>query len=475
MKRILILSLALLLLLACVPTPTEEYVLQKTEETVAAVAPLNKEDAEKAVSASFTENGTEITFDAEPELPACDHVWSERADAVTFEAYDLARMVKALFGDAELYECGELTKQEIEPALLRALEQLEEVKAHPEQYEAGAAVYQAEVNELQTQYNNALDQDVLKPVEIGWMHNEYASYFCCRADLGRESYASVTINNQYPPESGIDDYNSYLIFQYRDLYESMTKLRRDDPNVKQPQPSVSKEQAIETAAALVSQMGANHMEFAACEEGLRIDSMTKQIASDAYEHAAWLVYFTYSADGMQTTYDPAWMTSFEADETEIFSAPMYYERITVGVDEDGIVFVDWRGPTAVGETVNENVLMLSTDEIVKRAAKYFSYLYPVSKALQNASNDGNAVSADTLSRGSVVSCTIQITRITLGWTQIVSKGTNRTSTRIPVWDFFGSVKRTYENGETEVTDGGLFSLLTLDASTGARIDRNLGY
>lgn len=475
MKRILFLSMVTLLLLACVPTPEEEYVIQKTEETVKAMTPLNKDEAEKTVSASFTENGTEIMFDAVPELPVCDHVWSERADAVTFEAYDLTKIVKALFNDAPLYAYGELTKQEIEPALLRALEQLEKVKSHPEQYEAGTAAYQAEVNELQEAYNNAPDQDTLTPVEIGWMHNEYASYFCCRADLGRDRYASVTINNQYPAESGFDDFNSYLVFQFRDSYDSVTKLRRENPNLKNPQPNISREQAIETASALVSAMGVDWMAVAACEEGLAIDSMTKQVAEDAYERAVWLVYFTYCKDGMHTTYDPTWITSFAADVTEVYSTPMYYERITVGVDEQGVAFVDWRGPTRTTEILDENVMILPTDEITKLAEKYLSYQYPVSEALQNAAQDGKAVSADALARGAVTACSIRITRMTLGWTQIVQNGTNRTCTRIPVWDFFGTITRAYENGETEVIDGGLNSLLTLNAANGSRIDRSLGY
>ena len=110
-----------------------------------------------------------------------------------------------------------------------------------------------------------------------------------------------------------------------------------------------------------------------------------------------------------------------------------------------------------------------------QAAKYLSFLYPISDTLNDANTEGQAQSLTETQRGSVQSCTVHIDRIVLGWMQVREGASARESRLIPVWDYFGTVERTYENGETVVTNGGLYSLLTLDAATGARIDRELGY
>lgn len=471
MKKLFVILLSLALLLACVPTPEEEYVIQKNADRPNASAPSETEDIPTHISASFTENGVEIAFDAEPELPDCEHLFSVRSDAVSFETYDLDRIVKALFGDATLYDFDRPLKKDLEADLLQALQDLAEVKAHPERYEAGVEYYQGLVDDLQKEYNAAPDADELTPITVGWKTNGDATYFCCRGDVGGR-FGRLSILNQHTQE---DDVNSYLTFWYQYYYKSLTDVRRDDPNAPQPNPAVSREEAIRIATELVSDLGANHLAFAACEEGLPEDLYIQQLAPDAYEHAAWLVYFTYARDGMQTVYDPTFTASGEQDDHQTYAMPLYYERITVAVDESGVVFLCWRGPTEDREAVSDDVPALPTDTLLPIAAKYLSYLYPTSIAIQEANDADQAVSLDALSRGSVVLCSIRITRITLGWTQTVSGGTNRTSTRIPVWDFFGSVTRTYENGETEVSENDLVSLLTLDASTGARIDRKLGY
>lgn len=43
------------------------------------------------------------------------------------------------------------------------------------------------------------------------------------------------------------------------------------------------------------------------------------------------------------------------------------------------------------------------------------------------------------------------------------------------WDFYGTIEREYESGLTEVYDGMLESLITINACNGSIIDRDFGH
>jgi len=186
-----------------------------------------------------------------------------------------------------------------------------------------------------------------------------------------------------------------------------------------------------------------------------------------------LVFFTRCMDGVQVTFDAHEYA--ESNFGEAYAEPMPYERLTVGVDSQGVCYVFWNGPVTIGNCIEENCKILSVDQAAQQAAKYLSFLYPVSDEINDANIEGQAQSQEQLSRGSVQTSTVIIDRIVLGWMQVREGSSVKNSRLVPVWDFFGTVIREYQSGETVVIDPGLFSLLTLDAQTGARIDRGHGY
>lgn len=471
MKRIIILCLLLSLVVACQPTPEGDIVISKAESGTAPVAVLHADEVPNEYRKTLTENKVTVTFDAAVFLPESETLPSYQLTAADIPEEQLPCIVEALFGNASVYKSGEPTKEDLYPELLAALEELERVKADPDKYEGGVSAYQTDVNELQAAYNAAPDADSLTPTEIAYIKCDvdHSGVFGCRGDCKRSALATLFVNTTIGPDS---DTNTFLTFQNPQQYVGLSLARATVPDLAAPDPAVTQELAIDTASALLDRMGIRDMKVSGCEPGVLKAANTGWYSADPNE-TPLLVYFTRSMDGVQVTLDAH--VYAESSFGEAYVEPMAYERLTVGVDSQGICFVQWNGPACVSTCLDENCRILSLDQAAQQAAKYLSFLYPVSDAVNQANAEGQAQSGDRLSRGSVQSSTVQIDRIVLGWMQVREGASPKESRLVPVWDYFGTVTRTYENGESETYDGGYMSLLTLDAQTGARIDRNAGY
>lgn len=471
MKRILILCLSLALLLACVPTPEEGAVISKAESSTLSSSAFKSEQIQAEYRKTLTENKVTVAFDAAVQKPDGDCIPSHSLRACGISEQQLSAIVKALFGDAPVYDFGQQTKEDLYPALLEAMELLEKVKANPDQYEAGVDFYQDEVNDILEEYNAAPDSSALVPKEVVYAINEEdrSGVFGCCGRGGRSTNATLFVNTAIDSKS---DTNTFLTYQNPNSYTGISLAREVVHDLTVSDPLISKEEAIETAVALAERMEMTDLKVAGAEPGVLKVPNTGWYEADPNE-TPYLVFFTRCMDGVQVTLDTHIYS--ENDFGKAYVEPMAYERLTVGVDSKGVCFVQWNGPVSVENRPNENCPILGVDQSAAQAAKYLSFLYPVSDALNDANAEGQAQSLLETQRGSVQSCTVHIDRIALGWMQVRDGASAKESTLIPVWDFFGTVERTYENGETERIEGGLVSLLTLDAQTGARIDRKQGY
>ena len=471
MKRIIIFCLLLSLLLACVPTPEEDAVISKAEESSVEIQSFDHNTMSTDYEKTIIENHVVIEFAANVETPSADKLKSYALAPGAFSEEQVFAFVKALFGDSPIYEPGEPTKAEIYPQLLAALEDLEKVKANPDAYEGGTAEYQRVVDELQQAYHAAPDADSRKPktLELAKSDLDHTAVFGCCGDCGKPVPAMLFVQTLTDPGS---PERTFLRFTNSNRYIGFSAASRLNPSLSLPEPMITENSAIETAKRLLEQFGTSEFAYAAIEPGAEINESTGLYEADPTE-TPYLVYFTRCLNDMQVTFDAT--PSAGGQFGSSYAEEMPYERLTVGVDSKGVCFVQWNGLCAVGDCLDENCEILSLEQAAVQAAKYLSFLYPISDTLNDANTEGQAQSLTETQRGSVQSCTVHIDRIVLGWMQVREGASARESRLIPVWDYFGTVERTYENGETVVTNGGLYSLLTLDAATGARIDRELGY
>jgi hypothetical protein len=471
MKKLLLILLSLVLLAACQPTPEEDAVISKREDNTTSAAVIDKAQTATEYRETLTENGVTIEFSASVTAPDGDRLPSYALSAAGFSEEQLPVIVKALFGDEPIYESGEPTKEELYPQLLAALEKLEEVKSNPNAYEGGIQSFQDDVNELQAAYNAAPDSDTLvqKTAVFATSDEDHSGVFGCRGKGGKSTYATLFVNT--PIGTGSEE-KAFLIYQNPERHVGISFAKEVNPILTVPDPVVSQAEAVRIATGLVERMGVTEYRVAGCEPGVRKDPYTGWYEADSDE-TPFLVFFTRCMDGMQVTFDAHEYA--ESNFGEAYAEPMPYERLTVGVDSKGVCSVFWNGPVTIGNCIEENCKILSVDQAAQQAAKYLSFLYPVSDAINDSNTEGQAQSQEQLSRGSVQTVTVKVDRIVLGWMQVREGSSVKNSRLVPVWDFFGTVTREYQNGETVVTDPGLMSLLTLDAQTGARIDRVHGY
>lgn len=145
------------------------------------------------------------------------------------------------------------------------------------------------------------------------------------------------------------------------------------------------------------------------------------------------------------------------DDTDSSNAWMWsYEKMTLIIDDSGIVEMVWEAPYELKETVTETTAMLP-----------FSRIQDIFEKMIIVNN------ADHSEYG----MELNITGMKLGLARITEQNNLKSGLLIPVWDFFGTATYHYGDGESEshtVIDSGE-SYLTINAIDGSIVDRGLGY
>ena len=431
----------------CVPTPEENFVVYNDPLDTQNDGLFNRADYPVEYACSFEENGVEVIFSADIIVPETDSFPSYELKSRDFTDQQVQQIVQALYGEAIVYEPYKLTKKEIEPELLEALEALQNRKNKTEgaDDETPLEFYESALLEVQERYNAAPDADSLIPAELLLKPTkDGGSIFSCRGDLKKKKFATLRIRNQ---GDAIEGQNSYLLFQNPDRYVGWSSAIHRSPSMPLDDGTISTEDAVRIASELVQKMGGTDMSVAYCERGVLYDE-TGQYDNPDYESEVLLISFTRcSAKG-----------------------------VSVAIDKDGAVaFAEWDGPVEIIKCITEQCAIMPFEKVIQYVTKYLSYYFPVSDVLNAVNSEGQAQSLEQISRGSVLSCKIRINKLVLGWMQVSLGSSNQTSCLIPVWDVFGTIERVYENGESDVYYGNEKSLLTIDAVTGKSISRERGY
>ena len=150
--------------------------------------------------------------------------------------------------------------------------------------------------------------------------------------------------------------------------------------------------------------------------------------------------------------------AFGADGAE-YREPWNQENIKVVVNDKGVVGFLWEYPPEILDVLNENVAIMSYDEI-KEIAK---------SQLQRSQT------ADEFELSQNGSKTIEINRIVLNMMRVAKKDSSDNYYYLPVWDLLGP---TVVSAGEDLEDSTIISeksFLTINAIDGSIIDRGLGY
>lgn len=459
MKRLFaafILALSVLLFSACQPTPEQEIVKQKSEalfvESITATAEP-EQDFKMQVSQHIkqdvaAENAKiKISIDADVEMPDAD-------------IYPIAKVSKS-----------EFSRETLEKVYAVLTQGTEEIEVFPRAY------YQKSLDQLLDlrdsgdldKYDSLeeLDEAIEEKKKVVAEAPEKAVTKEVELDLNGHGTALFFISNEETQQVGVYSISEgYYIECVNNIFElkylNAQVLDESSINRIQPQveagsiqlvmPEITKEEGERQAKQLISDLGLSEdfvltgSRAAAKSELLRGETGK---VDGVYEYL-----FVRQIAGVPVTFFNVIMSS-DIENPSSYSAPWYYEKIRVFVDDSGIWGFIWNGPCEVEGVVNYNAQLLPFEEILETFERMVGYKYA---GIQEAE----------LTSASAVT----VTRIQLGLVRVIEKNDLGTAYLVPAWTFFGS--EIIDDWSSSGCDG-FDPILIINALDGSVIDPEVGY
>ena len=225
--------------------------------------------------------------------------------------------------------------------------------------------------------------------------------------------------------------------------------------------TITEEEAIWMGDALMLELG---LENVVCDQITAVAFKELILGEDrGVFDSGYELEYVRTVNGFPVAHTPFDGTSTAANES--FIGIWAYERITVYVSENGIVYFKWTNPYTEPVIQVENTQLLSFNDV----ADIFAKMIIVKNSDLKATNAAN---------GFDVIMNIDITDVRLSLMRIRSKNTLSEGLLVPVWDFWGTVSRhTADSAYSDMVQSGeeYTIALTVNAIDGTIIDRNIGY
>lgn len=467
MNKVVSMLLAFLLLIACVPTPEEEFVVGKANQ--ADMIAAAKEDAAQNITDLRAQYHIPETLSLDLKSP--DGVVQVKVDApvvvpdkplpivrvyaAEFEQPTVTALWNTLVGDAVLYDQweNEETKADIERDLKSYTDMLEQINDGT--LDEQSAMYSADelkemIADLQSRYASAPD-GYEKQVETGVLHKQY---FALGSDKRAAARMGISARSEGEPwmhffvENDTDN-TEPLILQERDGWTGIGCGRAAHFYFNRTAPGIScafrplmdqwmeayvvtpsdtipeaasgaiattPEAAFAKASQFLSDTGLDGT-FAIARETLVSDRETPE-AADA--HFAYCIEFVRTVDGA-----PCARCANELSSTmntdEMMSPYWGYEEFNLYLDDTGIFYVTWRTPLTVGDTVTEASKLLDFSEILPIAER----MLPLMKV-------------ENFQPEFTKSVTRTIDRVELGLWRITEQNELGKGLLVPVYCFYGT-------------------------------------
>lgn len=471
MKKTLLTSIiTVTFLAACQATPENPVVIQKDTEQMVNVAKTNQNNkkltemlnAPATLQTSVTDKSGNVTVhaDAEVVVPETEKIPTVRVAKRPFSQEEANKILDYFIGDNELIDENSVYSTTYTEQLI--------------QWKAELAQEQDEAKREQL----AMNIEKLEEMGITETPKKIASVSKAfeRDEMGGESIKGISHhNNNYNFIEIINNpaENNYRVFYTKEqkgyaysegyyfnegMKMNFEKGNLDHAKMKQLTLSLTKEEAIEIAADLISQLEIQDMDLSSFEEvygsatlhGGPVDTHERKAYRLKYVRSINGIPVTYTSNGVETGYD----TDHTTGEKVAVGWPN--ETLHFIIDDTGIIEFSWLSPYELGETVTENTTVKSFADIqdVFEKMSLFTHAYP--------GEDGTKT-------------TLDISKAQLGLMRINEKNNSDTALLIPIWDFFGTL--TYDNGDDEpyMDTDLLNSRLTINAIDGSIINRRFGY
>lgn len=450
---------------SCQPTPENVVVRNKGNDTLMNMisdADNQKEDFASigtvAKQIADPNLNVEITIDAEVLIPNVSTIPVHTYEYREFTQDDIDNIVSVLCGGKQLFEINEeLTVDDIDDRIIYYKKKLSETTDVDGNSSNGDAtpfspeVISNIIEEYEALRKTAPDEIQLIPASFLLPSDNEGYLLTGQTDAPFYERETISIFSSIATGTQVTYYNpSFLRHSYKE-YTDIT------PNGL----TISEQEAIEQAQQLLNDLGETQMQLCSivADESI-LQSEASLIDNEDLTSPFYQLTFIRSINDIPSTYEYRYFTN--DDNAEM----VYYERIYIYVNDNGIVAFEWNSPLIEKKVLNSNVGLMEFDEILQVAINNLPLM--VSKDF-TGKKDITIVDIDT---------------IRLGYMQVKMKNKRNEFMLIPVWDFFGTSKQHYTEifpGWTMDEDGWLRqnnlaeSYITINAIDGSIINRDLGY
>lgn len=507
MKRVIPMLLALLFLIACVPTPEEEFVVGKSNQAemiAAAKSDPSDVQAQTDLSAQYhipsnlsldlksPDGVLHVIVDAPVVVPDKPlpilHVYAAEFDQATVTA-----LWNTLVGDAVLYDQweNEETKADIERDLKSYTDMLEQINSGA--LDERSAMYSTDelqemIADLQSRYASAPD-GYEKQVETGMLHKQYLSLggdkrAAARMGIDGRSEGEpwthfVVENNTDNTEPLIhhegDGWSGIGVGRAAHFYYNRTAPGiscafrplmdgwMEEYTVSKTDPipaaaggaiATTPEAAFQMAEQFLSETGLDKT-FAIARGTLVGDRETPEAAEGSYAYRFELVRVIDGAPCVRCANE----LSSRMGGDEMMAAYWAYENFDLYLDDSGIFYVTWDAPLTVGDAVAKTSKLKDFSEIQSIAER----MLPI-------------MEVENFQPEFTKSVTRTIDRVELGLWRIAEQNELGKGLLVPVYCFYGTDyfrRDISEDYSDETYHRGV--VLIVNAVDGSVIDPDKGY
>ena len=446
---------------SAVPSPSPSAEATQSEEEKEALKQALRESigAPMIYTDSFSNEKGDVTvsIDAEVVVPA---VTALPVAAVTMSGFTQERvnqLAEYFLSDAPVFtEENVKTKDEIMADIIYDRQRINQLSQETESNKQDMiSMLEDDITDLEEEYKTAPEDKKRTPSSIDLLPDDDGSSLYVFAELGKAEAAHFIVgNNPRISDFSFNNDGAGLYYPAMHRAEELNGIPRGM--------SMNREDAEQLVLKCIRDLKIDDMQIASVLTQNYLNSFI-DVNDEEYMKTANQCYeftLTKAVKGLPILLiDSSVPLSSDDSNAPTHREPEYTciaspEHIYVYVDDTGIVRFEWYEPTALNSILSDNMTLQPFDDILQRAKENIFY--------KNYTAYGST--AD-----------ICITQIELNLMRIMRKDKPGEYLIVPVWDFIGNVKQSYDGEEPKWSSFGDQSYVTINAIDGSWINRDWGY
>lgn len=469
----------ILLITGCQPTPEKEIVVHKGSDALkqAIEAPAVSEHADNITVPAETwqycfepyeTSGVTINIDAVFELPPVTAYPVMKVVPHAFTLQEAQAFVDYFMQGQPIYNQEiAATKSDIAEKIVKLkaqiVEKQNEIKetddmALKNAHQSFIETLTEDLHQLEMQYEKApVDNPKPQPAAIEFKEiknqgQKNSKEIFIVADLGKQRMATASVT--------VYENNLGNIISFRNMDSNMRRYHDYEVTDTLQGLSVTRQQAQHTAEQTLQSLGILDMQITSTKVNVDVKTPEEfeQAISDPNRRKCYVFYFSPVVNGLTTTdITPCYGIQTD-DHNETYDEMWLQERLSISVDDTGVIMFEWLCPGDIIQTLNPNVQLLDIDTIKNIFIQQISF-----QRVWSASEDDKSI--------------IEVKNIQLGYMRVRNKD-DSSYLLLPVWDFIGDWSHANNTSTPSSNISSTqkdVSFLTVNAIDGSVIDRYKGY